>query len=112
MEYLRHGASGFWLLAGALADRKGANVTCLVRDWSPEQAPRLGISTGQRGRGELEDYATVLRAVNEYEIDTVSTWGTDDRRDRVAVRPVTFESNIKGLDVLEACRICAKVVRG
>ena len=107
------GLLGSWLTETLL--ERGANVTCLVRDQVPKS--RL-VQTGAIARvnvvsGALEDFDTVLRGINEYEIDTVfhlaaqTIVGT-------ATRSVlsTFESNIKGTwNLLEACRVCQRLVK-
>ena len=103
------GATG--LLGSALVERLlelGAEVTCLVRDWVP--ASRLvsegGLSRVNAVRGELEDGAVLLRALNEYEIDSVFHLGAQTivgTASRSALS--TFESNIKGTWLLlDACR--------
>ncbi len=108
------GLLGSWLTQELVA--RGADVTCLVRDRVPRS--RL-VTTGTIERvnvvhERLENYEGVLRAVNEYEIDTVfhlaaqTIVGT-------ASRSVlsTFEANIKGTwNLLEACRTCSSLVRG
>lgn len=94
---------------------RGADVTCLIRDWVP-RSPLVTSGTLERVqvvRGCLEEYATVLRAVNEYEIDTVFHLGAQTIVG-TANRSVlsTFESNIRGTwTVLEACRACSRLVR-
>jgi len=110
------GASG--LLGSAMVEElceRGAAVTCLVRDWVP--ASRL-LSEGMAERanlvrGPLEDYETVLRALNEYEIDTVFHLGAQTIVGTASRSPLsTFESNIKGTWVLlEACRQLPQLVR-
>jgi CDP-glucose 4,6-dehydratase len=107
------GLLGSWLVRSLI--EKGANVTCLVRDWVPKSKLLLSgdIDKVNVVRGGLEDYPTVLRAINEYETDTVFHLGAQTIVG-TASRSVlsTFESNIKGTwNVLEACRVCAKVVR-
>jgi CDP-glucose 4,6-dehydratase len=64
-------------------------------------------------RGPLEDYETVLRALNEYEIDTVFHLGAQTIVGTASRSPLsTFESNIKGTWVLlEACRQLPQLVR-
>lgn len=107
------GLLGSWM-TGALA-AKGANATCLVRDWVP-QSYLLTAGTFEKVnvvRGELEDYFTVLRAINEYEIETVFHLGAQTIVG-TASRSVlsTFEANIKGTwNVLEACRACSRLVK-
>ena len=110
------GASG--LLGSAMVEAlsgRGAEVTCLVRDWVP--ASRLfsegAIERVNVVRGPLEDYQTVLRALNEYEIDTVFHLGAQTIVGTASRSPLsTFESNIKGTWVLlEACRQLPRLVR-
>jgi len=107
------GLLGSWLTEDLIA--RGANVTCLIRDAVPKsRLVRTGaIDQVNVVRGGLEEYDVVLRAVNEYEIDTVfhlaaqTIVGT-------ATRSVlsTFEANIKGTwNLLEACRVCEKLVK-
>ena len=106
------GLLGSWLVE-ALLERR-ANVVCLVRD----QVPRCRLVTSGTiervsvVRGELEDFETTLRAINEYEIDTVfhlaaqTIVGTASR----AVLS-TFEANVRGTwTLLEACRATGKLV--
>ena len=106
------GLLGSWLTEELL--RRDAAVTCLVRDSVPRS--RLvtsgAIDRVNVVRGRLEDYEDVLRAINEYEVDTVfhlaaqTIVGT-------ASRSVlsTFEANIKGTwTLLEACRALQPMV--
>ncbi len=103
------GASG--LLGSSMVEQlieRGAAVTCLVRDWVP--GARL-FSEGMTERasvvrGALEDYQTVLRALGEYEVDTVFHLGAQTIVGTASRSPLsTFESNVKGTWVLlEACR--------
>lgn len=109
------GATG--LLGSALVEElveRGANVTCLVRDWVPDS--RLfadGLADRvQVVRGELEDLTVLLRAINEYEIDTVFHLGAQTIVGTASRSPLsTFEGNIRGTwNLLEACRLCPKLV--
>lgn len=106
------GLLGSWLVDALLADR--ANVVCLVRDWVPNS--RLFVSeTIQRTqvvRGDLEDYSLVLRAINEYEVDSVFHLGAQTIVGTAARSALsTFESNIRGTwNLLEACRHCERLV--
>ena len=107
------GLLGSWLTEALLA--RGAKVTCLIRDAVPRS--RL-VTTGAIERcnvvrAPLEDFHEVLRALNEYEIETVfhlaaqTIVGT-------ASRSVlsTFEANIKGTwNVLEAARSLPQLVK-
>jgi CDP-glucose 4,6-dehydratase len=109
------GASG--LLGSSMVEElvaRGANVTCLVRDWV--HGSKLLESDYLHGcnivRGELTDYGLVLRAVNEYEINTVMHLGAQAIAGTAARSPIsTFESNIQGSwNVLEACRQCPGLI--
>ena len=65
------GLLGSWLTQELVA--QGANVTCLIRDSVPTS--RL-ISSGTLAKvnvvhGGLEEFDVLVRALNEYEIDTV-----------------------------------------
>ncbi len=107
------GLLGSWMTEELV--NRGANVTCLVRDWVPES--RLvnsgSISRVNVVRGELEDYETLARALNEYEIDSVFHLGAQTIVGTALRAPLsTFEANIRGTwNVLEACRINPKVAR-
>ena len=79
-----------------------------MRDWVP-QSRLLGTDLSARCnivRGELEDYETVLRALNEYEVNTVFHLGAQTIVGTASRSPLsTFESNIRGTWVLlEAAR--------
>ncbi len=107
------GLLGSWLVERLLAE--GANVTCLVRDWVPRS--RL-VSEGLLDRtnvvrGELEDDALLVRALNEYEIDSVFHLGAQTIVGISARSPLsTFEANIRGTwNLLEACRTNARLIR-
>ncbi len=88
--------------------RRGATVICLVRDWVPDsEAVTAGtLARCRLVRGELEDYEVVLRALNEYEVDTIFHLGAQTIVGTASRSPLsTFESNIKGTWVLlEAAR--------
>lgn len=106
------GLLGSWLVEELLA--RGADVTCLIRDWVPRS--RLNESDTMLRvnvvHGQMEDYALLLRALNEYEIDSVFHLGAQTivgTASRSALS--TFESNIRGTwNLLEACRGCAKLI--
>lgn len=109
------GATG--LLGSTLTQdllERGANVICLIRDHVPSSGLMRSRLFNQVVcvSGSLEDYSTVLRAVNEYEVDTVFHLGAQTivgTASRSALS--TFESNIRGTwTLLEACRQCAKKV--
>ncbi|MFN0110120.1 MAG: GDP-mannose 4,6-dehydratase [Blastocatellia bacterium] len=107
------GLLGSWMTEELL--RRGANVTCLVRDWVPES--RL-VNSGAVGRvnavrGELENYDCLARALNEYEIDSVFHLGAQTIVGAALRAPLsTFEANIRGTwNLMEACRVNPKVAR-
>ena len=110
------GATG--LLGSALVEEllaRGANVTCLVRDWVP-QSRLFGEKLVERCnivRGELEDHATLVRALNEHEIECVFHLGAQTIVGTASRSPLsTFEANIKGTWVLlEACRELPRLVK-
>lgn len=106
------GLLGSWMVEELLA--RGANVTCLVRDWVPYSrliSSQL-INKTNVVQGRLEDYELLVRALNEYEIDTVfhlaaqTIVGTASRS-----ALSTFESNVRGTwNLLEACRVNHKLI--
>jgi len=106
------GLLGSWLTAELL--RRQATVICLVRDWVPDsEAFRAGTLAHCRlVRGKLEDFSVVLRALNEYEVDSIFHLGAQTivgTASRSALS--TFESNIRGTWVLlEAARQCAACI--
>jgi CDP-glucose 4,6-dehydratase len=110
------GATG--LLGSAMTAtllERGARPVCLVRDWVPEsELVRSGTLERCRiVRGELEDLELLLRALNEYEVDTVFHLGAQAIVGTAARQPLsTFESNIRGTYLLlEACRLLGPRVR-
>ena len=91
--------------ASLLFAREGARVVVLIRDWVPES--KL-IDTGLLSRtrvlrGELEDLGVLMRALNEYEVDTVFHLGAQTVVGAASRSPLsTFEANIRGTwNVLE-----------
>lgn len=100
------GLLGSWLVDSLV--EAGANVTCLVRDWVPQSRMMTegALDRVQIVRGELEDLAVSLRALNEYEIDSVFHLGAQTIVGTAARSALsTFESNIRGTwTLLEACR--------
>ena len=106
------GLLGSWLVE-ALLDM-GADVTCLVRDWVPSSR-FVGeglLERTQVVRGDLEDLQVVLRALNEYEVDTVFHLGAQTIVGTAARSTLsTFESNIRGTwTLLEACRLAPSLL--
>jgi CDP-glucose 4,6-dehydratase len=107
------GLLGSWMIEELLA--RGAQVTILMRDWVPEsRAVTAGLlERCEVVRGELEDFAVVLRALNEHEVDTVLHLGAQAIVGTAARTPLsTFESNIRGTwTLLEAARQSSRLVR-
>ena len=106
------GLLGSWLAEELL--ERGARVTCLVRDEVPDSRfYTAGIDRRvQRVRGALEDFELTLRALNEYEIDSVFHLGAQTIVGTASRSPLsTFEANIRGTwTLLEACRLCPKLI--
>lgn len=106
------GLLGSWLVEELV--ERGANCTCLVRDWVPDSklVASGALHSATLVRGELEDHRLLLRALNEYEVDTVFHLGAQTivgtaRRSALS----TFESNVRGTwNLLEACRACEELV--
>lgn len=106
------GLLGSWMVEELI--KKGANVTCLIRDWVP--GSKL-ISSGIVNRtnivhGKLEDYELLVRALNEYEIDTVFHLAAQTIVGTAARSAIsTFEANVRGTwNLLEACRVNNKLI--
>lgn len=104
------GATGFvgcWLVR-ALAAR-GAGVVALVRDSDPQSDFfRSGLARSVSVvSGQLEDFETVRRAINEHEVDTVFHLGAQAIVGAALRDPLpTFEANVRGTwHVLEAARV-------
>lgn len=100
------GFLGVWLTEKLVA--LGANVTVLVRDWTPN-APFFLENISQKVnivRGSLEDASSVERAISEYECETVFHLAAQPIVSVANRHPVaTFEANIQGTwNLLEACR--------
>ncbi|MEJ0017330.1 MAG: NAD-dependent epimerase/dehydratase family protein [Acetobacteraceae bacterium] len=92
----------------------GATTIGLVRDRNkrlgsddPAVVPEFVVE------GALEDYETVLRAINEHEVDTVLHLGAQPIVGTALRNPrSTFEANIRGTwHVLDACRELGKQVK-
>lgn len=109
---------GYGLLGSTIVDfltRAGARVVVLKRDHVPTS--RLFEIPGRDQvivvNGDFEDYDTVYRVINDYEIETVFHVGAQ------AIAPIanrcplpTFRTNVMGtVNVLEACRLSPTVKR-
>ena len=107
------GLVGSWL--GAELARRGARVVGLVRDHVPHSnLYRMG--TDRRidiARGDICDYQTILRVMNEYEVDTVFHLAAQTIVGIANRAPLsTFEANIQGTwNLLEAARLSPRVAR-
>jgi CDP-glucose 4,6-dehydratase len=103
------GATGFagsWLVQRL--HELGADVVCLVRDWSPQShLVRSGlIDRVKRVRGDVCDQALIERVLGEYEVDTVFHLAAQTIVGIANRNPVsTLQTNIAGTwSMLEACR--------
>lgn len=107
------GLLGSWLTAALLS--AGATVVGLIRDEVPQsELARSGaLQQIQVVHGDVTDYATVERALNEYEVETVFHLAAQTIVGIANRAPMsTFESNIRGTWVtLEAARRCPTVRR-
>lgn len=107
------GIVGSWLVKRLL--QEGAYVVTLIRDWDPQsELIRSGdINRTSVVNGALEDYATLERAINGHEIDTVFHLGAQTIVGSALRNPLpTFEANIRGTyNLLEACRIHRNLVK-
>ncbi|MCP4005554.1 MAG: NAD-dependent epimerase/dehydratase family protein [bacterium] len=107
------GIVGSWLCRELL--EQGAQVVVLIRDADPQsELYRSGdIQRTTVIAGELENYATVERALNEHEVDSVFHLGAQTIVGTALRSPLqTFKSNIEGSwNVLEACRRLEGLVR-
>jgi len=103
------GLLGSWLVEELV--KRQANVVTLVRDWVPASKLVQSENLAQTSvvRGDLEDYTVLLRALNEYQIDTVFHLGAQTivgTASRSALS--TFESNVRGTwNLMEACKACS-----
>jgi CDP-glucose 4,6-dehydratase len=107
------GIVGSWLVKDLLAH--GAAVVALVRDADPQsELFRSGdINRVNVVSGRLEDFSSLERAINEYEVDTVFHLGAQPIVGVALRYPLhTFEANIRGsYHLLEACRIHNRLVK-
>src|SRR6185369_12300121 len=95
--------------------RRGARVTCLIRDWvgGSKLISEGNVNRCNVVRGELEDLSVVIRAINEYEIESVLHLGAQTIVGTASRSPLsTFEANIRGTwNLLEAARENARLVK-
>lgn len=105
------GLVGGWLVRRLI--EAGADVVCLVRDWTP-QSDLLGSDLSQQVtivRGDLCDQDVLERALGEFEIQTVMHLAAQAIVGIANRNPLsTFEANIAGTwKLLEACRRSPRV---
>lgn len=110
------GATGFigsWLVRRLLDQH--AYVVVLIRDGDPQSPLFLSGDVGRTRviNGALEDYATLERAINEHEPDTIFHLGAQTLVGPAFRNPLpTFESNVRGTyNLLEACRVHSDIVQ-
>lgn len=107
------GIVGSWLCKRLLTEKAG--VVVLVRDWDPlSEIVRSGnIQSCRVVQGELENYASLERAISEFEIATVFHLGAQALVGMALRSPLaTFEANIRGTyNLLEACRVHKDLVQ-
>lgn len=100
------GLLGSWMCKELINRR--ASVVGLIRDWVPESVliNDRYIDKMNIVRGDVTDFYTVERVMNEYEVDTVFHLAAQTIVEIANRNPLsTFETNIKGTwNVLEASR--------
>ncbi len=106
------GMVGSWLVKDLLAH--GAYVVALVLDADPQsELYRSGdVHRVSVVNGDLEDLATLERAINAHEVDTVFHLGAQAIVGVAHRAPLrTFETNVRGTwNLLEACRVHRSLV--
>lgn len=106
------GLVGAWLVSALLS--YGARVVALIHHPDPQSYFfRSGIFQNVSiVQGNLEDFATLERAINKYEVDTVFHLAAQAIVGVAHRSPLqTFEANIRGTyNMLEACRQHADLV--
>jgi len=107
------GMVGFWLVKDLLG--AGARVIALVRDPDPQAG---FFSSGDYRQvslvqGNVEDFSSLERALNEHEVDTVFHLAAQPIVGVAHRNPLpTFETNIRGTyNLLEACRLHPDLVK-
>lgn len=100
------GLVGSWLTIALV--ESGANVIGLIRDGVPRSNLHWSgyVQRITTVRGDVTDYATLERALGEYEVDTVFHLAAQTIVSIANRNPLsTFETDIKGTwTILEACR--------
>jgi CDP-glucose 4,6-dehydratase len=107
------GMVGFWLVKDLLA--AGARVIALLRDPDPQAGFFRSGDYRQVSlvQGNIEDYSSLERALNDNEIDTVFHLAAQPIVSVAHRNPLpTFEANIRGTyNLLEACRVHSNLVK-
>jgi CDP-glucose 4,6-dehydratase len=107
------GMVGFWLVKDLLA--AGARVIALVRDPDPQAGFYSSGDYRQVSlvQGNVEDFSSLERALNEHEVDTVFHLAAQPIVSVAHRNPLpTFETNIRGTyNLLEACRVHSDLVK-
>lgn len=106
------GIVGSWLVKKLL--RLDAHVVGLIRDLDPRSELCLSgdINRVSVVQGALEDYWTLERALNEYQVSAVFHLGAQAIVGAAHRSPLpTFEANIRGTyNLLEACRVHSETI--
>ena len=106
------GMVGGWLVKDLLA--QGAYVVALVLDADPQsELHRSGdVNRISVVNGNLEDFRTLERAINAFEVDTVFHLGAQAIVGVAHRAPLpTLETNVRGTwNLLEACRLHPELV--
>ena len=107
------GMVGFWLVKDLLA--AGARVIALVRDPDPQAGFYSSGDYRQVSlvQGNVEDFSSLERALNEHEVDTVFHLAAQPIVSVAHRNPLpTFETNVRGTyNLLEACRVHSDLVK-
>lgn len=107
------GLVGPWLCADLIA--RGANVVGLIRDRvANSNLYRMGLHEKMDFvHGDICDYEFVLRALNEYEVDTMFHLAAQTIVGIANRAPLsTFDTNIRGTwNLLEAARLSPRIER-
>lgn len=107
------GLVGSWLCADLIS--RGAKVVGVVRDHVPNSnLYRMGLHNQMDfARGDICDYEFVLRAMNEYEADTMFHLAAQTIVGIANRSPLsTFDTNIRGTwNLMEAARLSPKIER-
>ena len=107
------GMVGFWLVKDLIAS--GARVIALVRDPDPQAGFFRSGDYRQVSlvQGNVEDFASLERALNDHEIDTVFHLAAQPIVSVAHRNPLpTFETNVRGTyNLLEACHVHSKLVK-